>query len=103
METDRDSFAPRHVVRNPRLVECYARTSCTFSPAKIDYPNDLWDVAFTYKRIGKDFDPSLGFVPRRGINTYSFRTQYQPRPDISWLRQTEYSVFASAVTDLSNR
>ena len=33
---------------------------------KIDYPNDLWDVALIAKRIGKDFDPSLGFVPRPG-------------------------------------
>ena len=33
---------------------------------KIDYPNDMWDIALTYKRIGRDFDPSIGFVPRRG-------------------------------------
>src|SRR5829696_4608718 len=31
---------------------------------KIDYPNDLWDIALKYKRIGDEFDPSLGFVPR---------------------------------------
>ncbi len=35
---------------------------------KIDYPNDLWDIAFSYMRIGDGFDPSLGFVPRKGIN-----------------------------------
>lgn len=35
---------------------------------KIDYPNDLWDVAFTYRRAGDGFDPSLGFVPRRGVH-----------------------------------
>ena len=23
----------------------------------IDYPNDLWDINFIYKRIGADFDP----------------------------------------------
>ena len=26
---------------------------------QIDYPNDLWDINLTYKRIGRDFDPSL--------------------------------------------
>jgi hypothetical protein len=31
---------------------------------KLDYPNDEWDLALTYKRIGRGFDPSLGFVPR---------------------------------------
>jgi Domain of unknown function (DUF5916) len=24
---------------------------------KVDYPNDLWDMALTYKRIGRNFDP----------------------------------------------
>ncbi|MFN2566955.1 MAG: hypothetical protein ABR499_18310 [Gemmatimonadaceae bacterium] len=31
---------------------------------KIDYPNDLWDIAFTHKSLGNAFLPSLGFVPR---------------------------------------
>ena len=35
---------------------------------KIDYPNDEWDIALTHKRIGEDFDPSLGFVPRRAVH-----------------------------------
>jgi hypothetical protein len=41
------------------------RTSYGF---KIDYPNDKWDIALTHKRIGGDFDPSLGFVPRRAVH-----------------------------------
>jgi hypothetical protein len=47
---------------------------------KVDYPNDLWDVAFKYKRIGEDFDPSLGFVPRRGVHISSLSVEWQPRP-----------------------
>ena len=35
---------------------------------KVDYPNDKWDAALTYSRIGEDFDPSLGFVPRKGVH-----------------------------------
>jgi hypothetical protein len=35
---------------------------------KIDYPNDIWDVALTFLHIGDGFDPAMGFVPRRGIN-----------------------------------
>ena len=34
---------------------------------KVDYPNDLWDIQLTAKRIGRDFDPSIGFVPRRAV------------------------------------
>ncbi len=54
---------------------------------KIDYPNDLWDVSFDYKRIGKEFDPSLGFVPRKGIQKFHLGCDYMPRPENSWIRQ----------------
>ena len=47
---------------------------------KIDYPNDLWDVALKYKRIGDAFDPSLGFVPRAGVHIASLSADWQPRP-----------------------
>lgn len=53
------------------------RTAAGF---KIDYPNDLWDVAFKYKRIGDSFDPSLGFVPRAGVHIVSLGADWQPRP-----------------------
>jgi hypothetical protein len=46
---------------------------------KIDYPNDLWDMAFTYKRIGRDFDPSLGFVPRTAVQLYTGAIDSSPR------------------------
>ena len=47
---------------------------------KVDYPNDLWDVALKYKRIGDAFDPSLGFVPRAGVHSASLSAVWQPRP-----------------------
>src|SRR5829696_5565980 len=47
---------------------------------KIDYPNDLWDIALKYKRIGDEFDPSLGFVPRPGVHIAELRADWQPRP-----------------------
>ncbi|HUQ48366.1 MAG TPA: DUF5916 domain-containing protein [Gemmatimonadaceae bacterium] len=47
---------------------------------KIDYPNDLWDIAFKYKRIGDSFDPSLGFVPRAGVHIVDLEANWQPRP-----------------------
>jgi hypothetical protein len=47
--------------------------------AKIDYPNDLWDIAFTYKSIDSTFQPSLGFVPRPGVQLINFNLVYQPR------------------------
>lgn len=47
---------------------------------KIDYPNDLWDVAITYKQVGDGFDPSTGFVPRPGVRTLTVNIVNQPRP-----------------------
>ncbi len=48
--------------------------------AKIDYPNDLWNIAATYKRIGDGFDPSLGFVPRASAQIITLQANYLPRP-----------------------
>lgn len=67
---------------------------------KVDYPNDIWDMAFTYLRIGDDFDPSLGFVPRKAMNSYNARITYAPRPSWKWLRQMRNEFFVYYVTDL---
>ena len=44
------------------------------------YPNDLWDVAFSYKRLGASFDPSIGFVPRPAVQIARLSYVWQPRP-----------------------
>ncbi len=67
---------------------------------KIDYPNDLWDIAFVYTRIGDAFDPSLGFVPRKAMNSLRFGLTYAPRPEWPWLRQMFHELFVSYITDL---
>ena len=54
------------------------------SAFKIDYPNDKWDLRLWYRRIGRDFDPSLGFVPRRAMQRFnpaiSNRTRFARGP-----------------------
>ncbi|NUO83652.1 hypothetical protein HUU05_26555, partial [candidate division KSB1 bacterium] len=54
---------------------------------RLDYPNDLFDVNFTTIRIGESFDPSLGFVPRKGVHIWDFTGDYKPRPGWSLVRQ----------------
>jgi hypothetical protein len=71
--------------------------------ATVDYPNDLWDTVAKYSRIGKDFDPSLGFVARPGVHAYSFRTEFKPRPKFWNIRQMFFEYENSLVTDLENR
>ena len=74
---------------------------------KLDYPNDLWDVALTYKWIGDDFDPSLGFVPRPGVQIINFNVNYQPRPNRPILglkvRQMFNEFLNTFVTDLDGK
>ncbi len=71
--------------------------------AKLEYPNDLWEVDLSWKRVGEDFDPSLGFVRRRGVHRYRFDTEYQPRPETEWLRQAFYQFGTIYTTDLDGR
>ena len=69
----------------------------------VDFPNDLWDISFNAKRIGADFDPSLGFVPWQGIYKVRFGLAYKPRPNWSWLRQMWYEWFSDAVWDVNGQ
>jgi len=71
--------------------------------AKLDYPNDLWDVALSWKRVGDGFDPSLGFVPRSGVNLYSLGANYQPRPGKWGVRQVFLENQATLATDLGGQ
>ena len=74
---------------------------------KIDYPNDLWDIAFTYKWLGDGFDPSLGIVPRPNVQIINFNANYQPRPKHPILglhvRQMFNEFENTLVTDLNGK
>ncbi len=69
---------------------------------KIDYPNDLLDMAVTYFRLGDAFDPSLGFIPRIGVNYYRISATYMPRPEKWNIRQFHFESFSTLYTDLDN-
>ncbi len=70
---------------------------------KIDYPNDLLDIALTVKKIGDAFEPALGFVPWRGIYSYRFGLDYMPRPSWSRIRQFFFESGIRVVTDLHQK
>ncbi|TAK35602.1 MAG: hypothetical protein EPO28_14505 [Saprospiraceae bacterium] len=70
---------------------------------KIDYPNDRWDLGFTYARIGENFDPSLGFVPRMGVHYLQGGVAFAPRPGWSWLRQMFNELFLTYVSGLDGQ
>ncbi len=70
---------------------------------KFDYPNNLWDVSLTYKRIGRDFDPSIGFVPRPAVHLANVGVDFSPRFTHGPIQQMFYEFQPSLVTDLSGR
>jgi hypothetical protein len=69
----------------------------------VDYPNDLWDINVIYKRIGRDFDPSLGFVPRRAVHMYRGQANNRTRLSQGPLQQLFHQFQPSLVTDLSGK
>jgi hypothetical protein len=68
---------------------------------KVDYPNDLWDIQLTAKRIGRGFDPSLGFVPRRAVYLYNGQIDNRTRLSSGPIQQLFHEFNPSLATDLS--
>ncbi len=69
---------------------------------KLDMPNDLWDIAASYRYVGDGFDPSLGFVPRPAVKAYRASVVYAPRLEGTFIRQMFHEFFADYVTSLKN-
>jgi len=69
----------------------------------IDYPNDRWDVALSWKQIGDSFQPALGFVPRTGIRKTDLNMAFQPRPERWGIRQFFFEFRPTYITNLENR
>jgi hypothetical protein len=69
--------------------------------AKLDYPNDIWDVALTYLRIGDGFDPSMGFVPRMGIHKLTGGANFRYYPSsVPWMRMMYYEFMPTIIWGL---
>ena len=70
---------------------------------KLDYPNDLWDVALSFKEIDADFRPALGFVSRTGIRKANAKADFMPRPGRAGIRQLFFEASTQYVSDLDGR
>ena len=69
--------------------------------ANVAYPNDRWNIALNAKRIGRDFDPSLGFVPRRAAFLYNVTFDNRTLPSHGPLQQLEHEFRPFLATDLA--
>jgi len=69
----------------------------------VEYPNDEWDLYFNYRRLGRNFDPSLGFVPRRAAYYYAFSMDNRTRVARGPLQQLTHEFRPTVWTDLAGR
>ena len=69
--------------------------------ARIDYPNDIWEIALTYLRLGDGFDPALGFVPRKGIHKLSGEMNFRHYPEsVRWMRTAFFELRPTMIWSL---
>jgi hypothetical protein len=70
---------------------------------KVDYPNDKWDMQLTYKRIGRDFNPAIGFVPRRAVQLFNGGIDNRTRISSGPFQQLFYEFQPFVALDLDNQ
>jgi hypothetical protein len=88
------------VSNNQRLSAFIARTDTPTSratgPRGSDYSgrafynftNQLWQVSGGFSQVGENFNPEVGFLPRRGYRRPEFRAFFSPQPkNIEWIRR----------------
>jgi len=71
--------------------------------AIIDYPNDVWDMWLSYKRIGDGFDPSLGFVPRKDVHLANLGINYRLWSPAGSVRNLFFEFVPIMAWDLTGR
>jgi hypothetical protein len=69
---------------------------------RVDYPNDLWDTSFSFKQIGNNFQPALGYVRRRGVRLFDGGLSFNPRPERAGVRVYTIEFRPEIFTDLDN-
>ncbi len=65
------------------------------------YPNDKFDAQFTFRDVGENFRPGLGFVQRRNLRLLRIGASYNPRPkSFLGIQQMIHDVFFTRYTRL---
>jgi hypothetical protein len=56
----------------------------------ISYPNDFLSLQYKWMKIGENYNPALGFLPRNGVRISSFNAQISPRPEFWNIRRIPF-------------
>ena len=68
----------------------------------VNYPNEPWRGNFSFKQVGGDFAPALGFANRRGVRIYDGFFGYRLRLRDRWLRIVDFNSKNVTTTALDN-
>lgn len=97
----------RHVVVNRHDVEAVGpqrfQHRCDLRLEHRDVARDQGVRIRPDKRIGKNFDPSLGFVPRPAVYLYNVNVEHSPRVTRGPIQQMFFEFRPTLATDLSGR
>ncbi len=56
-----------------------------------NYPNDLIELNGSWERVGKDFNPEVGFVSRPNYQIYTVKWRINPRPGfLPWVQKLQF-------------
>ena len=69
---------------------------------RITFPNDVWSGHVSYRELGDDYLPAVGFVTRNNFRRVEPRIEFNPRlPSISSIRRLQFSSQFRAQTSLA--
>jgi len=70
---------------------------------QLDYPNDPWSGGVGFQEVQANFDPAVGFTPRRGFRGYSPSLSRVFRPSHPRIRQITVGGDLDLRTDMADR
>ncbi len=60
---------------------------------RINYPNDIWRIHTSYRELGDEFSPAVGFTRRNGFRRVQPTVAYSPRPrGLLGIRQLQFEI-----------
>jgi Domain of unknown function (DUF5916) len=72
---------------------------------KVEYLNDIWEATGEFQEVQKDYNPAVGFTPRREYRLYNPELTWSPRPKTRhpFIRRFRFGADPTIYTDLQNR
>lgn len=70
---------------------------------RVSFPNDVWQGHVSFREFGREWDPAVGFAPRRGFRRVQPTVGWHPRPGGRFVRQLQFEGSLEYLTDLAGR